>query len=96
MNMKLPTIDELKGMSPAQVQALVAIFAQQRDQAVAAANVPIKYKVSEKGALSAYGLGRFPVTHYLSQWERLDHPDEVKRRQDFIKANRAQLKVKGE
>lgn len=28
-------------------------------------------KVSEKGALSVYGLGRFPVTLYRSQWERL-------------------------
>jgi len=28
-------------------------------------------KVSAKGAISVYGLGRFPVTLYLSQWERL-------------------------
>lgn len=37
------------------------------------ANKPkaITLKVSEKGALSVYGLGRFPVTLYRSQWERL-------------------------
>ena len=28
-------------------------------------------KVSEKGALSVYGLGRFPVTLYREQWEKL-------------------------
>jgi len=32
---------------------------------------PIGFKVSEKGALSVYGLGRFPVTLYKGQWERL-------------------------
>ena len=38
----------------------------------AAANFkPIGFKVSEKGALSVYGLGRFPVTLYKGQWERL-------------------------
>lgn len=31
----------------------------------------ISFKVTEKGGVSAYGLGRFPVTLYLSQWERL-------------------------
>ncbi len=42
-------------------------------------------KVSEKGAVSVYGLGRFPVTLYRSQWERLFNG----RQQivDFIKAN---------
>ena len=36
-----------------------------------AAKSTIKFKVSEKGAVSVYGLGRFPVTLYRSQWERL-------------------------
>ena len=31
----------------------------------------ISFKVTDKGGVSAYGLGRFPVTLYLSQWERL-------------------------
>ena len=40
---------------------------------VQAANAPkrLTMKVSEKGALSLYGLGRFPVTLYRGQWERL-------------------------
>jgi len=42
-------------------------------------------RVSEKGALSVYGLGRFPVTLYREQWERLlAMGEEIK---SFIKAN---------
>jgi hypothetical protein len=51
----------------------------------------LTYKVSDKGALSVYGLGRFPVTLYAEQWERLDTEAERKRRADFIKANAKQL-----
>ena len=54
----------------------------------------ITCKVSEKGGLSLYGLGRFPVTLYRSQWERLLTPDTVKQVLDFIKANTALLTVK--
>jgi hypothetical protein len=49
-------------------------------------------KVSEKGAVSVYGLGRFPVTLYQEQWNKLlDHVDAIR---DFIKANESQLKKK--
>ncbi len=51
----------------------------------------ITYKVSEKGALSVYGLGRFPVTLYAEQWERLDSDSERKRRAEFIKGNAKNL-----
>lgn len=51
-------------------------------------------KVSAKGGLSVYGLGRFPVTLYKEQWDRLlDMTDEIRA---FIKANEADLKVKGQ
>ncbi len=47
-------------------------------------------KVSEKGGVSVYGLGRFPVTLYKEQWLRLlDQSDEVRA---FIAANELQLK----
>lgn len=51
-------------------------------------------KVSEKGALSVYGLGKFPVTLYREQWERLlaMHADI----EAFIVANDAHLVRKGE
>lgn len=52
----------------------------------------ISMKVSEKGAVSVYGLGRFPVTLYQEQWQKLlGAADEIKA---FIDDNRAQLKVK--
>ena len=52
----------------------------------------LRLKVSEKGGLSIYGLGRFPVTLYKEQWKRLlDMSDEIRR---FIEENDSQLKVK--
>lgn len=51
----------------------------------------LTYKVSSKGAVSVYGMGRFPVTLYAEQWERLDSDQERKRRAEFIKANGKQL-----
>ncbi len=49
-------------------------------------------KVSEKGALSVYGMGRFPVTLYKEQWLRLlSMAEEIKA---FIEANDASLKSK--
>jgi hypothetical protein len=52
----------------------------------------IRLKVSEKGAVSAYGLGRFPVTLYKEQWLKLlDMSDDIRA---FINANDAQLKAK--
>ena len=49
-------------------------------------------KVSEKGALSVYGLGRFPVTLYREQWEKLLGMSEEIRR--FIHENDSRLKKK--
>lgn len=52
----------------------------------------ITMKVSEKGALSIYGMGRFPVTLYKEQWIKLlDMADDLRA---FISANEAQLKTK--
>jgi len=49
-------------------------------------------KVSEKGALSVYGMGRFPVTLYKEQWLRLLAMAEAIKA--FIEAHDAQLKTK--
>jgi hypothetical protein len=52
----------------------------------------ISLKVSEKGGVSVYGLGRFPVTLYKEQWTRLlDMADEIRA---FLKAHDAELKEK--
>lgn len=52
----------------------------------------LSMKVSEKGALSVYGMGRFPVTLYKEQWLKLlGITDELKK---FIAENDARLKTK--
>jgi hypothetical protein len=56
------------------------------------ASAGLRMKVSEKGALSIYGMGRFPVTLYKEQWLRLlDKSDDIR---EFIAANDGQLKAK--
>jgi len=54
----------------------------------------LSLKVSQKGAVSVYGLGRFPVTLYKGQWEKLLTDSFVKDVQTFIKDNSASLSVK--
>ncbi len=50
-------------------------------------------KVSQKGGVSVYGLGRFPVTLYKEQWEKLlDISDDIRA---FIQENEPQLKTLG-
>lgn len=71
-------------------EQLLALVAQMQAQPAR----KITLKVSEKGGLSLYGLGRFPVTLYRTQWERLLAPDTVKQINDFIKANASLLTVK--
>jgi hypothetical protein len=52
----------------------------------------LRLKVGEKGGLSVYGLGRFPVTLYKEQWIRLlDHAETIK---SFLKENDQLLKAK--
>lgn len=52
----------------------------------------VSLKVSEKGAVSVYGLGRFPVTLYQEQWGKLlEHADQIR---EFIRLNAGQLKKK--
>ena len=56
------------------------------------ASVGTRMKVSDKGAVSIYGMGRFPVTLYKEQWLKLlNMSDEIRA---FIAANEAQLKSK--
>lgn len=52
----------------------------------------ITFKVSQKGALSVYGMGRFPVTLYKEQWEKLLERKEAIL--EFISENAAELKTK--
>ena len=63
-----------------------------REQVDQRRSVQLRLKVSEKGGVSVYGLGRFPVTLYKEQWVRLlDYADEIK---SFLKENDQLLKAK--
>jgi len=54
----------------------------------------VSFKVSEKGGVSVYGLGRFPVTLYKEQWAKLlDLADDLRA---FIRAHEAELKSKSQ
>ena len=76
-----PTYDELK----AQLAALQEKV-KSRDRRA------LEFRVSEKGAVSLYGLGRFPVTLYYEQWVKvLDHVDELRA---FLEENKPNLKLK--
>lgn len=76
-----------------QLDAALAVIASQKALLDAASKPKaLTMKVSEKGALSIYGLGRFPITLYRGQMERLlAHSDVIKA---FIETNAALLSVK--
>jgi hypothetical protein len=52
----------------------------------------LEFKVGEKGGVSVYGLGRFPVTLYYEQWIRLLNAGEKLR--EFLEENKASGKLK--
>jgi hypothetical protein len=83
MSQILPNLAQENEALRKQVEAL---------QAQALLKRTISFKISEKGALSIYGLGRFPVTLYLSQFESLNAA--WPKVQAFVEANRAAFKVK--
>jgi hypothetical protein len=52
----------------------------------------LEFRVGEKGGVSVYGLGRFPVTLYYEQWNRLlDTADQLR---EFLEENKSKLKLK--
>jgi hypothetical protein len=52
----------------------------------------LEFRVGEKGGVSVYGLGRFPVTLYYEQWIRLLDASEKLR--EFLEENKSKLKLK--
>ncbi len=77
------TLEQFNTMTEEQKAALLAGFQKQRKLTI---------KTSEKGAVSVYGMGKWPVTLYAGQWERLlGNADEIK---EYINANRGTLAVK--
>lgn len=78
-------LQALEGKSQAELIAMIAALQ-------AGSERKLTLKVSEKGAVALYGLGRFPVTLYKGQWERL--LGEVTQIKAFIVANESLLSVK--
>jgi len=86
-------------MSPEQTQELLArlniLETENANLKDAQARNGLKMKVSQKGAVSVYGMGRFPVTLYASQWERIDQElIQTGKLVDFIDDNRSTLTFK--
>jgi len=76
------------------LEAMIAEMAKLRaeNEALRKAKPAGAMKVTEKGGLSVYGLGRFPLTLYRSQWEKLFSQREAI--EAFITANADKLSVK--
>jgi hypothetical protein len=78
--MSEPTYEELK----AKVAELERKQTRQRGA--------LEFRVSEKGAVSVYGMGRFPVTLYYEQWQRL--LEAAPQLKEFLEENKSKLKLK--
>jgi hypothetical protein len=79
--MSEPTYEELK----ARLEELEKKKTGQRSGA-------LEFRVGEKGGVSVYGLGRFPVTLYYEQWVRL--LDRAQDLRAFLEENKGRLKLK--
>jgi hypothetical protein len=71
---------------------LMARIAQLEKQLGSKQSGNLEFKVGEKGGVSVYGLGRFPVTLYYEQWNKLlDAADDLRA---FLQANKSRLKLR--
>jgi hypothetical protein len=91
----MPPTETIKTVDPqAELRAQIAALTAQNEvlKARAEKSSSLSVKIGEKGGLSVYGLGRFPVTLYKSQWIRLLVANEMIAA--FIKAHDSELKEK--
>jgi hypothetical protein len=81
-----------KIMSEPSKEELLARIAELEKQAGSKRKGSLEFRVGEKGGVSVYGLGRFPVTLYYEQWIRLlDVADGLRA---FLEENKSKLKLK--
>jgi len=73
-------------------EELMARIAELENQVGSKKQGSLEFKVGEKGGVSVYGLGRFPVTLYYEQWVRLF--DSADRLRAFLEENKSKLKFK--
>jgi hypothetical protein len=81
-------------MSEPTKEDLMARIAELEKQVGAKKTGELDFRVGEKGGVSVYGLGRFPVTLYYEQWIRL--LDAAKDLRAFLEANKSRLKLRRE
>jgi hypothetical protein len=81
-------------MSEPTREELLARISELEKQAEAKRSGKLEFKVGEKGGVSVYGLGRFPVTLYYEQWVRLLDAGEDLRA--FLEESKSRLKLKSE
>jgi hypothetical protein len=79
-------------MSEPTKEELLARIAELEKKAEGRKRGQLEFRVGEKGGVSVYGLGRFPVTLYYEQWVRL--LDSAKDLRDFLEENKSRLKLK--
>ncbi len=79
-------------MSEPTKEELLAKIAELEKKAEGRKKGALEFRVGEKGGVSVYGLGRFPVTLYYEQWIRL--LDVSKDLRDFLEENKSRLKLK--
>ena len=83
----------MSDMTPEQMKEELESLRIENDALKKRSEKGLSLKVSQKGGVSVYGLGRFPVTLYKEQWEKLlDMSDDIRA---FIQENEPQLKTKG-
>jgi hypothetical protein len=81
-------------MSEPTKEELLARIAELEKKAEGRKKGALEFRVGEKGGVSVYGLGRFPVTLYYEQWIRL--LDASKDLHEFLEENKSRLKLKGQ
>jgi hypothetical protein len=81
-------------VSRADIELRLAQLEQENAQLKAAKVQPLSLKISDKGCLSIYGTGRFPISLYKSQADRVFNQEFVEQVRAFIAANEAKLSVK--
>jgi hypothetical protein len=79
-------------MAEPSYEELKAKVAELEKQATRKRTGALEFRVSEKGAVSVYGMGRFPVTLYYEQWTRLLEAAEPLK--EFLQENKSRLKMK--
>ena len=79
-------------MSEPTREELMARIAELEKKAEGRKKGALEFRVGEKGGVSVYGLGRFPVTLYYEQWIRL--LDACKDLREFLEENKHRLKLK--